>query len=453
MGKTACPIAMTTILLQSKSFVSMIFLGRMGKVELAGGSLAISFANITGFSVMKGLSVAMDPICCQAFGAKRCSILSQIYLKTFLLLLLSSLPISLVWLNAEHIFLRLGQDREITKIAKMYLLFSFPELLAHAHLNPLRSFLRTQTLNSPATVVAICASILHLPINYLLATYLNLGVKGVALSSVCYSVNMNIGLLIYIVISKSSLKPWVGATFVSASQGWWALLSLAVPSMCSVCLEWWWYEIILFLGGLLSNPESSTGAMGVLIQTTGITYLVPYSLSLGISQRVGHELGAGESARAQRAAVTGVIIALVYGFIAFGLSFAVRPVWGKMYTTDPQTLGLIAKTLPLVGLAELGNAPQTAACGVLMGSARPKVGVRVNLAAFYLIGLPVSGLLAFKFKTGFWGLWWGLVAAQYSCVVMMMCVLYQTDWRYQAKRAEELTLAAGEEEAAESLVA
>ncbi|KAM7532080.1 hypothetical protein LguiB_035490 [Lonicera macranthoides] len=441
LGKIACPVAITTLLIYSKSIISMLFLGHMGKTELAGGSLAISFANITGFSVMKGLCMGMEPICCQAYGAKRWSVLGQTYLKTFLLLLFISIPIALLWLNVEPVFRYLGQDSVITKVARIYLLFSLPELLAHAHLNPLRSFLRTQSLNSPGTIVATCATILHLPINYFLITYMNLGVKGVALASVWYAYNMNMGLLVYLIMSKVAIKPWVGASIISTFQGWGPLLSLALPSVCSVCLEWWWYEIIMFLSGLLNNPESCVAAMGILIQTTGTIYVFPYSLSLSISQRVGHELGAGEPARAQWAAIIGVFVALAYGISAFGLAIAVRSIWGKLYTNDPQILGMISMALPILGLAEVGNAPQTAACGALTGSARPKVGIRVNIASFYLIGLPAAGVLAFVLNIGFRGLWFGLVASQASCACMMVYVLIKTDWRHQAKRAEELTFA------------
>ncbi|KAH7865369.1 hypothetical protein Vadar_005702 [Vaccinium darrowii] len=454
LGKTAFPLLMTTLLFSSKQIISMLFFGRLGNIELAGGSLAIAFANVTGYSVMKGLSLAMDPICCQAYGAKRWSVLGQMYLKTFILLVCASVPISLLWLNVEYVFLRLGQDRVITKVAKVYLMFSIPELLAHAHLHPLRSFLRTQSLNSPATIVATCTTILHLPITYLFVTYLKLGVKGIALSSVCYVFNMNVGLLIYIAMSKVALKPWVGATVISTFQGWGPLLGLAIPSMCSVCLEWWWYEIVLFLGGLLNDPQSTVAAVGVLIQTIGVIYVVPSTLNVSISQRVGHELGAGEAHRAQRAAIIGITIALGYGLTAFCLTFMLRSVWGKIYTNDRETLALIATALPIIGLAEVGNSPQTAACGVLVGSARPKVGVRINLTAFYLIGLPLAVTLAFVLNFGFWGLWWGLVAAEYACVAMMLYTVYQTDWKHQAKRAEELsTLAAGEEDVVTNLVA
>ncbi|KAI5663129.1 hypothetical protein M9H77_22452 [Catharanthus roseus] len=277
--KIALPVALTTLLVFSKGTISMLFLGHMEKIELAGGSLAMGFANVTGFSVMKGLCMGMEPICSQAYGAKRFSVISQTYIRTVLLLLLTSIPITFLWLNVEPLLLRLGQDRIILKVAKTYLIYSIPELIGQAHINPLRSFLRTQGLNSAGTIVATCATALHLPITYFL--------------------------------------------------------------------------VILYL---------------------------------------------------------------------------------------------IALVLPILGLAEVGNSPQTAACGALTGSARPKIGVRINMAAFYFVGIPCSAVFAFKLKIGFRGLWLGLVASQAACSSMMVYTLTKTDWKIQAKRAEELTMASLEKE-------
>ncbi|KAL3839955.1 hypothetical protein ACJIZ3_024546 [Penstemon smallii] len=444
LWKIACPVALTQLLYFSKTIISVLFLGHMDKAELAGGSLALGFANITGFSVMKGLCTGMDAICSQAFGARRWAILSQTYIKTVLLLLLVTIPVGVLWLNVESVLLQLGQDKVISEISKSYLVISLPDLLAHANLVPLRTFLRTQSLNSPITITATCVSILHLPITYFLVTYLNLGAKGIALASVIYSLNMNIGLLIYLFFSNVAIKPWFGVTFGSIFHDWRPLLSMALPSMCQVCLEWWWYEIILFLSGLLANPESCVAAMGILIQTTGVVYVFPFSMGLTISQRVGVELGTAQPARAQMASIIGILVAVAYGFSIFGLSLALRSLWGKLYTSDPQVLTLISTVLPILGLAEIGNSTQTTACGALTGSARPKVGVRINLAAFYLVGLPCSAILAFKLTFGFRGLWLGLVAAQAACSILMLYSLAHTDWNHEAKRAQELTMGVGE---------
>ncbi|GLT55321.1 hypothetical protein SLA2020_284550 [Shorea laevis] len=439
LGKIAGPIVMTTLLIYSRSIVSMLFLGRLGKAELAGGSLAIGFGNITGNSILRGLSTGMDPICCQAYGAKRWSVLSQTFQKTLCLLLLVSIPISILWLNIDPIFQWFGQDPDITRVAKVFMAFSIPELLAQAHLYPLRSFLRTQGLTAPLTMAATVAAILHLPINYLFVTYLKLGVKGIALGFAFNTLNLNLGLIIYLALSKKPLKPWHGATIISAFQGWGPLLSLALPSAVSVCLEWWWYEIMLFLCGLFSNPEACLAAMGILIQTTGLLYVVPISISAGLTTRVGHALGAGQPNRAQWTAIIGLTVAFAFGVAAFIFVTALRSVWGKLFTDESHILDLVSAALPVLGLCELGNAPQTAACGVLTGTARPKLGARINLYAFYIIGLPVVILTAFVFKIGFLGIWFGLLAAQLSCLSMMGYTLLRTDWKHQSKRAEELT--------------
>ncbi|KAG8390167.1 hypothetical protein BUALT_Bualt01G0055300 [Buddleja alternifolia] len=439
LAKIACPIIITSLLMYSKSFISMLFLGHLGDIALSGGSLSISLANITGYSVLKGLAMGMEPICYQAYGAKRWAILTETYKRTLVLLLAAAVPISLVWLNMGSILLWLGQDEDIAAVAKIYIKWSIPDLIAQAHFHPLRTFLRTQNINRPLTISVICSMLLHCPINYFLVVYLNLGVRGVALASAWNTLNVNLGLLVYLFLSKTSLRPWGGEIANIFSKGWWPLLTLAGPSVLSVCLEWWCYEILLLLCSLLSNPQANVAAMGILIQTTSLLYVFPSSFSSGLSIQVGHELGADQPEQARQTTIVGFTLAALWGILAFIFTIAVKDVWGKLFTSEPKILGLTSVTLPILGFCELGNSPQTSACGILVGSARPKIGCCINFVSFYLIGLPVAALLAFKFKMGFVGLWFGLAAAQVSCTCMMVCTLFYTDWSQQASRAKELT--------------
>lgn len=447
LSKIACPITMTGLMMYSRSIISMLFLGRQGKAELAGGCLALGFANITGNSILKGLTMGMDPLCCQAYGAKRWSVLNQTLFRTLSLLLLVSIPISLLWLNMEPLLQLLGQDPSVTKVAQIYMLYSIPELLAQSFLNPLRTFLRTQGLTTPITMIASIAALLHLPINYFLATYLKLGVKGIALATGMNSINITLGLLVYIVFSNKPLKPWQGVNiFDSIFHGWKPLLSLAIPSCLSVCLEWWWYEIMLFLCGLLSNPQTSVSTMGILIQTLGFLYIFPYSLSASLTTRIGHSLGSGQASRAQGTAIIGILVAFLLGVSAFIGSILVRKNWGKLFTNEVQIIDMIRKVLPILGLCEISNWAQTVSCGILAGTARPYVGARINLCAFYLIGLPVSIFASFVYKFELVGLWCGMLAAQVSCFCMMVYTLIQTDWEQQTRRALELAKTSTEQE-------
>ncbi|KAJ7374954.1 hypothetical protein OS493_005314 [Desmophyllum pertusum] len=50
--------------------IHLVFVGRIGEVELAAGTLAISFINVTGPSLYVGLGSAVETLGSQAFGAK-----------------------------------------------------------------------------------------------------------------------------------------------------------------------------------------------------------------------------------------------------------------------------------------------------------------------------------------------------------------------------------------------
>ncbi|OAY48245.1 protein DETOXIFICATION 49 [Manihot esculenta] len=438
IAKIALPMILTGLLLYSRSMISMLFLGRLGELALAGGSLAIGFANITGYSILSGLAMGMEPICGQAFGAQKHSLLGLTLQRTILLLIFTSLPISLLWLNMKRILLFCGQDMAIATEAQSFLLYSLPDLLAQSFLHPLRIYLRTQSITLPLTFCATLSMVLHIPINYLLVTHLDLGIKGVALSGVWTNLNLIVSLIIYILISGVHKKTWGGFS-TECFKEWKTLLNLAIPSCISVCLEWWWYEIMILLCGLLLNPRATVASMGILIQTTSLIYIFPSSLSFSVSTRVGNELGANQPKKAKLAAIVGLSCSFILGFSALSFTVTVRKIWASMFTQDKEIIALTSLVLPIIGLCELGNCPQTTGCGVLRGTARPKVGANINLGCFYLVGMPVAVWLAFFAGFDFEGLWLGLLTAQGSCVVTMLVVLGCTDWEFQAQRAKELT--------------
>ncbi|URE21764.1 Multidrug and toxin extrusion protein [Musa troglodytarum] len=283
------------------------------------------------------------------------------------------------------------------------------------------------------------AVLLHVPLNVLLVFVLRLGVPGVALAAVVTNLNMALFLLGYLRVSRACELTWRGWSR-AALRGLSPVLRLALPSCVGVCLEWWWYEIMTVLAGYLPDPTAAVGATAVLIQTTSLMYTVPMALAACVSTRVGNELGAGRPKRAKMAALVALGCAVVIGVIHVVWTSIFREQWARLFTADASVLRLAAAALPLLGLCELGNCPQTTGCGVLRGTARPAVGARINLLSFYLVGAPVAVGLAFQLRVGFGGLWYGLLTAQAVCVVLVLAVvLLRTDWQVEALRAKKLT--------------
>jgi len=155
---------------------------------------------------------------------------------------------------------------------------------------------------------------------------------------------------------------------------------------------------------------------------------------------VGNELGAGKPYKARLAARVALGCAFVIGIINVTWTVIFRERWGKLFTPDASVTVLVASVMPIMGLCELGNCPQTTGCGILRGTAQPAVGARINLGSFYFVGTPVAVGLAFLFKFGFSGLWYGLLSAQAACAIWILyAVLGCTDWEGEALKAKKLS--------------
>lgn len=70
MRRLCLPISALNLLHYVKSMVTVLCLGRLGRAELAGGALAVGLTNVTGYSVLSGLALGLEPLAGQAFGSR-----------------------------------------------------------------------------------------------------------------------------------------------------------------------------------------------------------------------------------------------------------------------------------------------------------------------------------------------------------------------------------------------
>ncbi|XP_022864175.1 protein DETOXIFICATION 54-like, partial [Olea europaea var. sylvestris] len=280
----ALPITAMNFLVYVRAVVSVLFLGWLGSLELAGGALSIGFTNITGYSVLVGLASGLEPVCSQAYGSKNWDLLSVSLHRMIFILFLAIIPISVLWINLESIMIFMGQDKDITLMAAKYCIYSLPDLLTNTLLQPLRVYLRSQGVTKPQMWCTLMAVIFHVPLNYFLVVVMGLGVPGVAMASVLTNLHMMLLMMGYVYSYGRWEWKWK-ARIGDVCRGVGPLLKLAVPSCIGICLEWWWYEIVTVLAGYLPNPRLAVAATGILIQTTSFMYTVPMALAGCVSAR------------------------------------------------------------------------------------------------------------------------------------------------------------------------
>lgn len=290
----AIPITGMNFLVYLRAVVSVLCLGRLGSLELAGGALSICFTNITGYSVLFGLASGLEPVCSQAFGSKNWDLISLSLQRAILILLIASLPITLLWLKLEPIMVWMGQDKEIASMAATYCLYSLPDLLTNAFLQPLRVYLRSQGVTRPMTYCSALAVFFHVPLNIGLVFVMGLGVRGVAVAAVLTNLNMAVFLVGYLRWSGVCEVTWRGWSMGAVEQ-LWPLMELALPSCLGICLEWWWYEIMTVMAGYLPSPRVAVATAAILIQTTSLMYTLPMGLAACVSTRVSAPLISSDS--------------------------------------------------------------------------------------------------------------------------------------------------------------
>lgn len=192
------------------------------------------------------------------------------------------------------------------------------------------------------------------------------------------------------------------------------------------------------LAGYLSDPHVALATSAIVIQTTSLMYTLPMALSASVSTRVGNELGAGRPNNARLATSVAMLLAFLVSVVGLLWTVLGKGPWGRVFTEDSDILNLTMAALPIIGLCELANCPQTTGCGVLRGSARPSISATINLYSFYFVGTPVAIVLAFVFKLGFVGLCYGLLTAQIACAISIVTIICKTDWDKESLRAKEL---------------
>ena len=97
------------------SMITLFFTGRVGEVELAAGTLAISFINVTGPSIYIGLASALDTLSSQAFGAKNYRMVGIVLQRGVWILGITCLLTWVLWINTELLLLVAHQKSTVAQ--------------------------------------------------------------------------------------------------------------------------------------------------------------------------------------------------------------------------------------------------------------------------------------------------------------------------------------------------
>ncbi|KAJ1305222.1 hypothetical protein OPQ81_000251 [Rhizoctonia solani] len=432
--KFAIPVLGAQILEYSLILVSAVSLGHVSTEALAASSLSSITATVTGLSVVHGFASALDSLLPQAWTSDHPEKVGLWAQRMVVVMSLNALPIIVIWLNAESVLLRLGQEENIARLAGLYLgwfILTLPGLIVGV---VARRYLQAQGIMHAQTIVMAFIAPANLFFNWLLVwgpPSFRLGFIGAPIAS---SISFNLSAVIYVgyaylFVSRKAWHPIGRQSF----QGLGTLYRLGLSGTGQIASEWWSWEFL----GLMSSRfgEPSLAAQSVLLVSASVAFQTPYSLGVSVAVRVGNLLGSGDGRRAKIAAETAIGMSIITALTMSTIIMMFRGSWSYMFNKDREVARLVANVLPLLALFQIVDGATAVTDGVLRATGRLGLGAMVNITAYYCIGIPLGLYLAFWKGMELKGLWVGITAAIFYAASASIYAVSQTVWRREVENA------------------
>ncbi|KAL3653547.1 Protein DETOXIFICATION 35 [Castilleja foliolosa] len=428
------PIAFQILCQFATNTVATIFVGHLGDVELSAFSIALSVVGTFAFGFMLGMGSALETLCGQAFGAGQIHMLG-VYMQRSIIILFSTCVLLLpLYIFATPILKLVGQPDEIAKPAGLYTLLSIPQLFSLAVVFPTQKFLQSQSKVGVLASIAVFALVVQTLLCWLFISVFGWGPVGAVVAFDLTNWISAIAQFVYIVgWCKDSWKGFTWAAFHDI----WAFVRLSFASAVMLCLEIWYMMSIIILTGNLDDAVTAVGSLSICMNIDGWELMVFIGVNAAISVRVSNELGSGHPRAAKYAVYVSLFQSLMIGIVCMIVVLITRNHIAVIFTDSVNMQRAVAHLSGLLGISMLLNSIQPVISGVAIGGGWQAIVAYINLACYYVFGLPLGYLLGYVANLGVVGIWGGMIAGVALQTLLLCLVLYKTNWNNEVEQTSE----------------
>ena len=176
---------------------------------------------------------------------------------------------------------------------------------------------------------------------------MNLAIVGAALANLIHAFSCFIITALYLsnfATNKIALFSFLPETF--ALKHVKSYLRIGLPSIVLICLEWWGFEVLVLMSGVLSS--TAVAAQTIVYNLLVLMQMIPCGLFSGCITIVGNSIGEQNVSRTKLAAVMGVTFQIIgCSMTVFIVWFCIHPL-SERYTTDNDVIPVFLYTMPSV---------------------------------------------------------------------------------------------------------
>jgi MATE family multidrug resistance protein len=415
----AVPVVLVQVGFMSMGVVDTLMVGRVSARVLAAVALGnLYFFNVSIFAV--GTLMALDPIVAQAVGAGDVEGVSRAMQRGLLLSLGLSVLTSALLAPAAPLLRALHQPAEIIDDAAAYVKISIAGIVPYLAFVVLRQSLQAMHRVAPVVWTMIVANLTNAGFNWVFV-YGHLGspALGVAGSSIATAISRWVMTILLLVVAWPDLRPNLRPMRAGIAE--WAplrrMLRIGAAIGGQQALEVGAFGAIGLLMGVLGTLEMA--AHQIAITLAALTFMVPLGVGSAVAVRVGHAIGARDDAQARTAIRAGYVCGVGFMMLT-GLTFLTFPrLLAHAFTNDLRVVSLASVLIPIAGVFQVFDGGQAVGAGVLRGAGDTTAPLVTMLAAYWLVGVPVSAYLGFRTDLRAAGLWWGFVVSLAAVAIFL----------------------------------
>ncbi|GMF54045.1 unnamed protein product [Phytophthora fragariaefolia] len=383
------------------------------------------------FSVGSGLSSALDTLCSQAYGAKRYDKIGLYFQAGFMVIATCFVPIFLAnWYSGSFLLLA-GQNPEVSSLAQSFSrwnLLGVPFVFLY---KLLRKVLQAQNIVKPLVAIAAISAVVNVVSGYVLAFHTPMGFEGIALSRSLANMTLPLLLVPYFYCHPHHLNQWWQGWELQKVQAHVGLfLRLGTPGLLMMTMEWWAFEVLTLMSGVLPDAVVSVSAHAVQVNVNNMLYMVFWGLAVAANVRIGNCLGANSPTQARLACKIVQMLTLSISITFAVAMYLFRGSVPSLFLTDRASIERSASILAVWAPFEILDGQNTVLQGVYRGLGKQKAAATISAVAYYACGIPAQFLLGFYFVLGVQGLWLGFgvgVAVSFSLLQSMLLKRWSWD--------------------------
>ncbi|MBC2899293.1 hypothetical protein CFC21_112147 [Triticum aestivum] len=341
--RLALPAVAVYLINYLMSMSTQIFCGQLGNLELAAASLGNTGIQVFSYGLMLGMGSAVETLCGQAYGAHKYEMLGVYLQRSTILLAATGVPLAVIYVYSRPILLLLGESERIAAAAAVFVYGLIPQIFAYATNFPIQKFLQAQSIVAPSACIAAATLLLHLALSWLAVYKLGLGLLGASLVLSLSWWLIVVAQFAYILAAPRCRETWTGFT-TQAFAGLCGFAKLSAASAVMLCLETWYFQVMVLIAGLLPNPELSLD-------------------SLSICVRVGNELGAGNPRAAAFSVVMSTTMSFILAVVAAVIVLCLRDRIAYLFTGGKTVADAVSDLCPLLAITLILNGVQPVLSG------------------------------------------------------------------------------------------